>query len=100
RQKQFALFVDRMCEQNSSAKDLLLNGSRKQLESAIGSTRRPTPSQPPPKTQTTTRQTTQTNSPPRRPRGGGGTNSESRRVWRETLQPAWEKIVVSGEATN
>jgi len=79
REAQFAKFVERMCEQNHGAKELLVNGSRRQLETAIGSNPRATSTQPSPK-----QQPARTNTPPRRPRGPGGPSSETRKLWRET----------------
>ncbi len=93
RQSVFRRFTEKMCEQNPSAKDLLLNGTRKELETAAGlddvaETREFIP-----------RNRLQTNSVPReRPRGGRF--GESRRLWNETVRPAWKLALEANQVTN
>lgn len=70
RQEQFRRFTERLVEQSTDARDLLLNGSRQQLERAINGP--------------ATRQAG-------RPAGGRrGASTEARRLWTETLRPAWK----------
>lgn len=91
RQMQFGRFIESLSEQNPRSKTLLLTGTRKELELAIGPSRerRPIPPVSP---------GPQTNRPPRRPRSGA--SAENRRLWRETVRPAWTEVVESGEITN
>ena len=93
RQQQFQRFVEKMGQQNSGAKSLLKSGTRRELESAIGIVRRTTGS-------VTNNPGSVTNRAPRRPRSGTAATSETRRVWKESLSPAWTELVKSGEATN
>lgn len=93
RQQQFQRFVETMGQQNSGAKSLLKSGTRRELESAIGIVRRTTGSM-------TNNPGNVTKAPPRRPRSGTAATSDTRRVWRESLSPAWAELVKSGEATN
>jgi hypothetical protein len=74
RQAQFERFTRQLVEQAPASKDLLLTGTRQQLEAAIRG---------------------------RGDRGGGrgnrrGTMAELRRVWTETLRPAWKAAVLGG----
>lgn len=93
RQQQFARFVEQMGRQNPGARALLFLGTRRQLEEAMGPAARlpgisPSESVNPP-----------TTGPRRGPRGGAGFG-ESRRLWRETIRPAWKLAVENGEVTN
>lgn len=78
RQEQFARFTQRLAEQAPAAKELLLTGTRAQLESAIrGRGERPAGG----------------------PRGGArrGQLTELRKTWTDTLRPAWKAAVQRGE---
>jgi len=79
RQAQFARFTQRLAEQAPAAKDLLLTGTRSQLEAAIRG---------------------------RGERGAGGLRggrrgqmAELRKAWSETLRPAWKAAVIGGSVT-
>ena len=94
RQSLFRRFTEKMCEQNPSAKNLLLNGRRMELEAAIGFDNRPDESR-----EFIPRNRLQTNSVPReRPRGGRF--GESRRLWNETVRPAWKLALEANQVTN
>lgn len=85
RQALFRRFTERLIEQNPALKDLLLTGRRKDLEAAIEPERRDQgPEQPP------------------RPgrRRGGGRSPETRRLWNETLRPAWQAAVEGKQVPN
>jgi hypothetical protein len=89
RQSTFSRLIDRLTEQNWKIKSLLVNGTRKELEEAIDPPRRSTPDSAP---------RDANNAPDQpRPRGGrrGGAFGESRRLWSDTLRPAWTQAVNS-----
>jgi hypothetical protein len=75
RQTQFARFTQRLAEQVPAARELLLSGTRSQLEAAISA---------------------------RGERGAGGRGgrrggmTEVRRLWTETVRPAWKSAVLDG----
>jgi hypothetical protein len=78
RQAQFERFSQRLADQVPSARELLLTGTRPQLEAAVRS---------------------------RGERSGGrgsrrGSISEARRAWTETLRPAWKAAVLGGTVTS
>ncbi len=78
KQAQFARFTARLAEQLPAAKDLLLAGTRAQLDAAArGGGERPAGGGP---------------------RGGArrGQLAELRKVWSETLRPAWKTAVLGG----
>lgn len=79
RQLQFEQFVQRMTEQAPTARSLLLTGTRQQLDAAIKG---------------------------RGERGGGGGRgsrrtamAELRKVWTDTLRPAWKAAVLAGKVS-
>ncbi|MBL9186044.1 MAG: hypothetical protein JNK23_01060 [Opitutaceae bacterium] len=79
RQAQFARFTARLAEQAPAAKDLLLTGTRAQLDATIrGRGERPAGGGP---------------------RGGArrGQLAELRKVWTDTLRPAWKAAVLRGD---
>jgi hypothetical protein len=77
RQAQFARFTQTLMQQAPAAQELLLSGTRAQLDAAIRS---------------------------RGERTGGGTSgrrgrtTELRRAWTDTLRPAWKSAVLEGRA--
>jgi len=85
RQAQFQKFTEKLCGTDPEMKDLLLKGTRKQLEDAVGPDMDDSGNTPPPP-----------NTPRRRP----GQFRGRRRLWRETIRPAWKKAVESNQATN
>src|SRR5258708_38576535 len=86
RQELFDHFTSRLTQQNPAARNLLLTGTRRELERTI------TP--PPEESSTPARRT------PRRARRGGGSFSERRRLWTEVLRPAWKSAVGANQITN
>lgn len=77
RQVQFERFIQRMTEQSPAARSLLLTGTRQQLDAAIKG---------------------------RGERGGGGgrgsrraSMAELRKMWTDTLRPAWKAAVLAGQ---
>ena len=77
RQAQFERFSQRLAEQLPSAKELLLTGTRQQLEAAVRG---------------------------RGERGGGrgtrrGAMTEARRAWTETLRPAWKAAALDDKVS-
>jgi hypothetical protein len=86
RQELFDHFTSRLAQQNPAARNLLLTGTRRELENAINPPREES-SSPPRRT-------------PRRGRRGGGGFSERRKLWTEVLRPAWKSAVEAGEMTN
>ncbi|MBA4136968.1 MAG: hypothetical protein C0518_06600 [Opitutus sp.] len=82
RQKLFARFTKRLAEQAPTQKKLLLSGTRAELEKTIGTV--------PPAASFTV-------PPAPNPNSTRGGNAESRKLWKEVLQPAWAKAVRAGE---
>ena len=74
----YARYTARLAEQNAAAKDLLVAGTRKQLEDAIG----PVAGRP--------------GSPGTGRGGGAGGNSPLRTAWRDVIRPAWKAAVLAG----
>jgi hypothetical protein len=93
RQALFRRFIERLIEQNPVVKDLLLTGTRKELEKAInpeGSERVQDREQRQPVAQQQ-----------RQRRGRGGRASpEMRKLWNETVRPAWTAAVEAHQVTN
>ncbi|MDB6017419.1 MAG: hypothetical protein JWR19_1908 [Pedosphaera sp.] len=81
RQTQFGRFLNNLSQSDPALKDLLFTGTRQDLQSAIDP---PQPTQP----------------PPGRRRGGGGSSAESRKLWAETVRPAWKKAITANQITN
>lgn len=83
KQKQFMGFVQKLGQQNTEARELVLNGTRKQLEEAAGSRgharrgARPTEAENPP--------------PKRRAREAKA--AEIHKLWTDTVLPAWRATV-------
>lgn len=77
RAAQFARFITRLTEQNTAVKNLLLNGSRAELERTMGSA--------------ATRPGIPGASSRRAPR------EDLEKAWSEGLRPAWKAAVVAGE---
>ncbi len=77
RAAQFARFITRLTEQNASVKNLLLNGTRADLERTMGPA--------------ATR--------PGRPGASGRRNprEDLEKAWKEGLRPAWKAAVLAGE---
>ena len=75
---EFEHFTSRLIEQNASLKTLLLSGTRKQLEEAIG----PAASRP---------------GAPGGRGGRGGGSAETRTAWRDVVRPAWKTAVLAGD---
>jgi hypothetical protein len=97
RQALFGRFNARVAEENPAVRELVLNGTRKQLEDAIGPTRgrgRGRGGPPPGPAQTSPGE----NQPPRR-RGGSGQQqvAEAKRLWKESIRPAWQSVVEQNE---
>lgn len=82
RQKIFARFTKRLTEQAPTQKKLLLSGTRAELEKTIGTV--------PPAASFTV-------PPAPNPNATRGGNAESRKLWKEVLQPAWAKAVRADE---
>ena len=77
RQAQFQRFTQRLAEQSPAAKDVLLAGTRAQLESAVGSaSTRP--------------------GAPGAGRGAGAPAEEVRKAWKEVVRPAWKAAALAG----
>ena len=77
---EFARFTSRLIEQDASLRTLLLSGTRKQLEEAIGlAASRPGASGA------------------RGGRGGRVASAEARTGWRDVVRPAWKAAVLAGE---
>ena len=93
RQAQFQRFTQRLTEQAPSAKDLLLTGDRKKLETAIGPA---TPRAGPPSAPQAG-QPAAPAAPARGSRGPGGPSEEARKAWSEVLRPAWKTAVLAGK---
>jgi hypothetical protein len=91
RQRQFTRFIEQMSVQSPGTRMLLNSGTLRQLEETIGETSRFTAAASPEERNQEAPRSRQ------RPRGGRG---ETRRLWRDTIQPAWEIAVQSGQATN
>jgi len=99
RQIVFAAFIKKLTEQNPAAKDLLLMGTRQQLEAAIrASPREPSGRQA--QTQKSPGQPAPNVSPPQGRGRGRRRSGELRRLWSETIRPAWKAAVDAGEVTD
>jgi hypothetical protein len=87
RQDLFRRFTKKMAEQNAMFGDLLLNGTREELETAINPDRGRNEGQ-------------DQGQPQRQGRRGSGASSEKRKLWKETVRPAWKAAVEAGLVTN
>ena len=96
RQKQaiFRRFIETLITQNPTVKEVLLAGTRRDLEQIITPGRRSAVNDPTPKPE---------ESPaadqPRRGRRGVGAMKESRKLWNEILRPAWQAAVETRQTT-
>lgn len=102
RQELFARFTQRMTEQNSALRELLLTGTRQQLDAAIASPGRGGrgPSQPAATAQPTAAQPAPAPTPAPVPgsgrgRGGNTPSPEVLKLWNETVRPAWKTAVLA-----
>lgn len=104
RQDLFARFTQRMVEQNSALKNLLLTGTRQQLDLAITSPGRGGrgPVQPARAIQPTAGQPVPASAPAPTPapvqgggrgRGGNAPSAEVLKLWNESVRPAWKAAV-------
>ena len=89
RQALFRRFVEGLIEQNPALKDLLLAGTRKELEQAIEPTRGQAGQEQP--RRDAPRQRTG------RRRGGRDTSEEGRKLWNETVRPAWKAALEANQ---
>ncbi|WP_040547744.1 hypothetical protein [Pedosphaera parvula] len=96
RQAQFNRFINRMTEQNFGLRTLLVAGTRKELEAAIdpANVDKQTPNRRRPQSAPQARQT------PSKRRGGGGAPAERRKLYTDTIRPAWKQAVESNRITN
>jgi hypothetical protein len=88
RQAQFRHFTEKLSGLDSGLNDLLLTGTRKQLEAAAA---------PDDNSPAALRETNAPANPPRRGRGQFGGR---RRLWRETIRPAWKGAIEARQITN
>ena len=100
RQELFARFTQRMAEQNPAVKDLLLTGTRQQLDAAITSPGRGGrgPAQPTATAQPTAAQPAPAPAPAPgsgRGRGGNAPSPEVLKLWNEAVRPAWKTAVLA-----
>lgn len=86
RQELFGRYTSRLAQQNPAARNLLLTGTRRELERAINPPSEEASAPP--------RRTT------RRARRGGGGFSERHRLWTEVLRPAWKSALEANQITN
>ncbi len=95
----FRRFTERLGEQNPGAKTLLLTGTRKELEEAIGRGRGRGPrSQAAPQSQS--QNTTRDQSTGQGRRGPGGRFGEARKLWNDTIRPGWKAAIEADRVTN
>ena len=108
RQELFARFTQRMAEQNSAIKDLLLTGTRQQLDAAITSPGRGGrgPGQPAPAVRPTAAQPAPAPAPAPAPvqgggrgRGGNAPSPEVLKLWNDAVRPAWKAAVLADHVT-
>lgn len=87
RQDVFSRFVKKMTEQNTAVENLLLHGTREELETAIN----PDPGRSGGRDQVQSQ---------RQGRRGKGASAERRKLWKETVRPAWKEAIETGLVTN
>ncbi len=92
-QKLYTAYTHRLSEQCPGAKMLLLAGTRSELEAAY---------KPEVREASSGARNRRTNQPPAgRNRGGGNSrNSENRKLWLDTIRPAWQAAVEDGPVAN
>lgn len=107
RQGLFARFTQRLTEQNTAVKDLLLNGSVRQLEGAVGGGRGRPASAPtnPPRTNAIPSNPSAPAPAPVQPtgrggRGGRGGSPEVVKLWNESIRPAWKEAVLADKVAD
>ena len=103
RQELFARFTRRLVEQNSTVKDLLLTGTRRQLDAAITPPRRGGrgPGQPAPAARPTAAAPAPAPVPVQgggRGRGRNAPSPEVLKLWNEAVRPAWKAAVLADRA--
>ena len=91
RQALFRRFIEKLIEQNPEVKELVLTGTSKELEKAIDPKSEEQDQERPP--QPTAQQQR------RGRRRGGGASPEMRKLWNETVRPAWTTAVEADRAT-
>ncbi|HYC70961.1 MAG TPA: hypothetical protein VEB66_07140 [Opitutaceae bacterium] len=84
----FGRFVEQMTRQNPELRELLLEGSRAELERAAA---RPAPRGGAPTAQAAPRESPKTEAPKQDRR------AERRAAWRDVVRPAWKEAVMNGE---
>ena len=89
RQKQFRKLTEKLAGIDSDLKQLLLTGSRKELEEIVHAAEEPPPRM----------RMTNTNGPANPPRRRGQFGGR-RRLYRETIRPAWKAAVEANQITN
>jgi hypothetical protein len=89
RQTLFRRFIEAMIKQNPAVRDLLLNGTCQELEAVAGHDRAEA-------------QQRQDSGQPRRRgrRRGRAATEEARRLWRDTVRPAWQTAVENRRVNN
>lgn len=93
RQAVFNRFINRLTEQNFAVSQLLLKGTRKELEAAINPSRNrgPDPANLRPQSESVSAQTS---------RRGRGNSSDKRKSYTDIIRPVWQKAVEANEITN
>lgn len=86
RQARFRRFTEKLSGPDAGLRDLLLTGSRKQLEEAAKAD------------EPQSAMVVPDSNAPNPPRRGRGRFGGRRRLWRETIRPAWKAAVESGQA--
>jgi hypothetical protein len=90
RQAQFRAFTEKLVAQNGAVRGLLLTGTRSELEEAVN----------PPRIQASGRGPGRGTGAAQRQGRRGGNTGERRRLWNDTVEPAWKEAVAAGEAAN
>lgn len=90
RQAQFRRFTEKLSALDPGFKNLLLTGTRRQLEEIT----HPHPDETPRPA------SYDTNAPANPPRRGRGQFGGRRRLWRDTLRPAWKAAIEANQITN
>ncbi|MDB6124363.1 MAG: hypothetical protein JWQ71_3356 [Pedosphaera sp.] len=93
RQALFQRFIKKLTEQDAAIKKMLLTGTRKELEMVID------PDRDKKKIPTRKRAQAQAQKPGQGSGRGGGA-SERRKLWNETVRPAWKTAVEANQVAN
>jgi hypothetical protein len=96
RELTFRRFIEKLSENDPAAKTFLLTSTRKQLEAAAGPVRAQSPMQGEASLASGTEQQPQQR--PMRRRGGG--SQAARKLWKETVRPAWKASFEANQVTN